>query len=79
VRDALAEEVKTVYAEAVAKLVPTLSRIEQINVEVSRLCQAKPTRAPTAQIPSQSAQRGVRAGTAGGTVPLHPARRRQQE
>jgi hypothetical protein len=44
-RDALAEEVKTVYAEAVAKLVPMLSRIEQINVEISRLHQSKPLRA----------------------------------
>jgi hypothetical protein len=44
-RDALAEEIKTVYAEAVAKLVPMLSRIEQINAEVSRLHQSKPLRA----------------------------------
>src|SRR5664280_2166543 len=44
-RDALAEEVKTVYAAAVAKLVPVLSRIEHINAEVSRLHQSKPSRA----------------------------------
>jgi hypothetical protein len=44
-REALAEEVKTVYPEAVAKLVPMLSRIEQINVEISRLHQSKPLRA----------------------------------
>jgi hypothetical protein len=44
-RDALAEEVKTAYAEAVAKLVPMLSRIEPINAEISRLHQSKPLRA----------------------------------
>ena len=44
-RDALAEEVKTVYAAAVAKLVPMLSRIEHINAEVSRLHQSKPSHA----------------------------------
>ena len=44
-RDALAEEVKTVYSAAVAKLVPVLSRIEHINAEVSRLHQSKPPRA----------------------------------
>jgi hypothetical protein len=44
-RDALAEEVKTVYSAAVAKLVPVLGRIEHINAEVSRLHQSKPPRA----------------------------------
>jgi hypothetical protein len=44
-RDALAEEVKTVYAAAVAKIIPTLRRIEHINAEVSRLHQSKPPRA----------------------------------
>src|ERR1035437_9851844 len=44
-RDALAAEVKTAYAAAVAKLVPVLSRIEHIHAEVSRLPQSKRPRA----------------------------------
>jgi hypothetical protein len=43
-RDVLAEEVKTVYAAFVAKFVPLLRQIDQVNAEVSRLCQSKPSR-----------------------------------
>src|ERR1035437_8264745 len=43
--DVLAEEFRTTYTAFIAKIIPTLRRIEHINAEVSRLHQSKPPRA----------------------------------
>jgi hypothetical protein len=42
--DVLEKEIKTAYAEAVAKIVPLLNKTVQLNAEISKLIQSKPSR-----------------------------------